>query len=466
MCSFDVEASPAEPRLLAGKEIDLRRWACITAYQLVYSAINTGMGLFLLPLEAQRLNGERSSLWLGVYIGVCGVTQLICPIAGKLSDRHASRWGRRRPFIAAGSALALLGFAGMWLASTVVRPVLFLMSLLLAQLGLNVAFSAQCGLPADLQSTSDTEGQDSPSFNQDSPKSDQSGSVSGIVAMHSFLGSLVAMGMLVLTREFPEQLQYPMFMVGLASACAVVCSSAREAPSEADAQAEPLTLDELGQGFLLDLTRDRDFLWVCVGRMCYYITTSVVVFNLYYLRDMLHIWGESERRFRLGVMVISAQVVGCACSFPLARLSGRVGRKRVIYGACATMAGTFAVYIVAPAVGEHGSWPLVLAGTLCYGVGSGAYLSVDYALALDCLPKGKTTAEAFGLWGVAGFAGSAIGPLVGGLLLSVGRIHSGLEGSPGGEAYSFLGYALVMFFLGCIMNGASALCTGNIVGVK
>ena len=24
------------------------------------------------------------------------------------------------------------------------------------------------------------------------------------------------------------------------------------------------------------------------------------------------------------------------------------------------------------------------------------------ALALDCLPQGKTTAEAFGLWGVAG----------------------------------------------------------------
>jgi len=460
VCRFDLEsASQAEelPQakevcLLVQEQISLSRWACITAFQLVYSAINTGMGLFLLPTEAQRLNGGQSSLWVGVYIAVCGVTQLVCPIAGKLSDRHSSRWGRRRPFVVAGSALALLGFAGMWSASAWIWPGLFLASLLLGELGLNVAFSAQCGLPADLRGAGDAEGEEG----------DQTGSVSGIVAIHSFLGSLLAMGVLVLTRHLPQHVQYPLFMLGVAATCAVVCSSAQEVPLQAGAGAGPLTLAELRRGFQLDLKQDCDFFWVCVGRMCYYVTTSVVVFNFYYLRDMLHISGEADRRLRLGIMVVLAQVVGCVCSFPLARLSGRIGRKRVIYGACATMAGTFAVYIVAPTVGEHGSWPLVLAGALCYGVGSGAYLSVDYALALDCLPKGKTAAEAFGLWGVAGFAGSAVGPLVGGFLLSAGRVHSGLEG----EAYSFMGYALVMFFLGCVMNGASALSTGKIVGVK
>jgi len=103
-----------------------------------------------------------------------------------------------------------------------------------------------------------------------------------------------------------------------------------------------------------------------------------------------------------------------------------------------------------------------MAGTLCYGVGSGAYLSVDYALALDCLPKGKTAGEALGLWGVAGFIGSAGGPLLGGMLLVVGRMRSEFSE----EAYSFLGYSLVMFFLGCLMNGASAVFTAKIVGAK
>merc|ERR1719409_711246 len=76
-------------------------WASVTCYQLVYSMVNTGMALFVLPLEAERLNGSNASVWVGVYLAVCGLTQVICPIAGKLSDRHCSKYGRRRPFIVA-----------------------------------------------------------------------------------------------------------------------------------------------------------------------------------------------------------------------------------------------------------------------------------------------------------------------------------------------------------------------------
>merc|ERR1719272_605152 len=49
---FLVEHSEAAP--LAAVQ---PHWAVVTIFQLVYSLLNAGMGLFVLPLEAERLPG-------------------------------------------------------------------------------------------------------------------------------------------------------------------------------------------------------------------------------------------------------------------------------------------------------------------------------------------------------------------------------------------------------------------------
>ena len=85
------------------------KWLGITAYQMFYVCLSTGMGVIVLPLEAARFHQENPSIWVGVYMGVSGSTQLICPVIGKISDQHRSSWGRRRPFILSGTCLAILG---------------------------------------------------------------------------------------------------------------------------------------------------------------------------------------------------------------------------------------------------------------------------------------------------------------------------------------------------------------------
>merc|ERR1719329_1638436 len=201
-----------------------------------------------------------------------------------------------------------------------------------------------------------------------------------------------------------------------------------------------------------------DFLWVCLGRMCYYVVTSVLVFQLYYLEDMIHLENEENRKFRLCILVFSAQIIGAICSVPFDRLSNVMGRKVLIYGACLIMSSAAVLQIVAPKVGPHGSWSLVWASSTLAGLGNSAYLSVDYALALDCLPQGKTAAEAFGLWGIAGFAGSTIGPLFGGMVL-----HATAAANTGGHAhYTYAGYASLFFILGIVMNALVSLCTVKI----
>lgn len=122
------------------------------------------------------------------------------------------------------------------------------------------------------------------------------------------------------------------------------------------------------------------------------------------------------------------------------------------------MVCTFLLYVLAPLVPAL-SWPAVVAAAVFYGIGSGAYLSVDYALALDCLPEGKTSAEALGLWGVVGFFGSTFGPVLGGYLLSFASKNAA-------GSYAFAGYASIMLFLGCFMNLLVILMTHKIQSVR
>jgi MFS family permease len=476
-----TDVSPAKLRKFGAEDVEsltpvetsiaLWRWVGMTCFQMVYSSINTGMAIFVLPLEAERLNHASSSVWLGVYLAACGLTQVICPIAGKVSDNHASRNGRRYPFIKWGCIVATFAFGGLWISSLNLWRFTYIFCLLVVQLALNVVYSAQCGLPVDMQ--------------EDSNDESTSAIVSGVIAVHGFAGALVAMGFATFGSSLALQAEYPRYMVMLAITVVAVGCSARERPTDKTHPGGWPSRQEMLSTFRINLNDDIDFFWVCVGRMQFYVSTSCTVFMLYYLRDMLGIKHEADRKEKMGILGVSAQIMGAVAAIPFSRLSNTMGRKAVINISCMVMVVTFALYVAAPKVVEGGSWPLVLTAGLVYGMGSGAYLSVDYALAMDCLPKGKTVAEAFGLWGIAGFLGSTVGPTIGGLLLAFNKRASDgqdpvladpplprvtndpkdLTGGPEDE-YSFLGYALVMICLGIFMNIMVMIVTAKIKKAK
>ena len=53
------------------------KWLGITAYQMFYVCLSTGMGVIVLPLEAARFHQENPSIWVGVYMGVSGPASLL-----------------------------------------------------------------------------------------------------------------------------------------------------------------------------------------------------------------------------------------------------------------------------------------------------------------------------------------------------------------------------------------------------
>src|SRR5215468_1858798 len=85
----------------------------------------------LLPAQVVLLDPQHKVLSLGLVSTVSGLLGLACtPLAGALSDRTTSRFGRRRPWIFAGTLLTaltllLLGYSStlllVTLASTLVE---------------------------------------------------------------------------------------------------------------------------------------------------------------------------------------------------------------------------------------------------------------------------------------------------------------------------------------------------------
>lgn len=439
----------------ASQPISALRWGLMTLVMYIYALINTSMALYVLPVESRRMHpGSGGSVWVSVCIAVCGSSQLINPIVGRLSDRHVSPLGRRRPFIILGAVVAILGFCGLWGSSVYSKPLAYQASLFLAEIGLNLAFSAQCGLPADIQ------GEISGRLLDGELTEEQSaarGTSSGVIALQSVLGSLSAVAMMVATRNMEVQVQYPLYISGILLCCAAVCKFSPERPTHGGSKPQTLAWSELKESFMIDTDEDADFFWVCLGRMCYYVVTSMMVFQMYYLQDMLNMVDLVDREVHLCIMVVTAQGIGIMSSVPFGKWSNTLGRKALIYAACVVMIVAAICQIVAPKIGSHGSWPMVWLCAALAGLGNSAYLSVDYALALDCMPRGKTTAEAFGLWGIAGFAGSTIGPLFGGVLLTVTA-----SGGVGQEQYTYVGYASCIFGLGIFANILVMCCTFKI----
>ena len=77
---------------------------------------------------------------------------------------------------------------------------------------------------------------------------------------------------------------------------------------------------------------------------------------------------------------------------------------------------------------------------------TGAYLTMETSLAIDTLPKGYDhgssggNAQLLGIWGVAAFLGSAIGPMTGGPLLYL----FGSTGTTEGQDYTIRGYTILL----------------------
>jgi MFS family permease len=89
---------------------------------------------------------------------------------------------------------------------------------------------------------------------------------------------------------------------------------------------------------------------------------------------------------------------------------------------------------------------------IIFGVGYGAYQSVDWAMASEVLPSEDDYAKDMGVWHVAMTAPQVVAPLLAGFLLDTFRLNGAAIGTPPNFGYTTIfALAILYFILGTVL---------------
>ena len=349
----------------------------------------------VLPSQITAIVGDaRKELFNGLIPPLgAALSLVVTPLAGALSDRSTSRFGRRRPFMLAGAAfnlvflLAMAGFTGgsnIWL---------FLLCYLGVQLGNNWSGGPYAGLIPDVV------------------PANQRGSASGWLALMTALGTLA--GAIAAGQMIRGEAYSPIY---LAIAAVVIVFLAltvwgvRERPAP---RSEHTVRRSLWRDFIPRGPAYRDFYLVLVTRALVTMGIySVFTFFQFFLKDIIHTPNPVEQTSYLIAIIIGA---GVPTSLVAGALSDRHGRKPLVYLSGGLMALASVIFIF---VAFRPSLPFTFAVGALFGIGYGAYQAVDWALAVDVLPKGEAAAKDMGIWHVSLVLPQVLAPAITGLTLT------------------------------------------------
>jgi Na+/melibiose symporter-like transporter len=321
------------------------------------------------------------------------LAMLIQPLAGALSDRTRSRWGRRRPWMVVGTLLSLASLGALALAGGFWG---LLVGYLLLQMASNTAHGPAQGLIPDLVAH------------------ERRGLASG-------LKNLFDMGGLIVTSLVAGQLmggEDPILAFAVIGAVLLLSALVTVLGTREPAGSEPAgsNIGEPAAGYSLreilraDLRRTPGYAWLLGSRFLILLGIyAVQSFAQYYIRDRLGVANPSEVT---GNLMATIGLALTLLVFPAGLLSDRVGRKRLnLAGGALAAVGIF-LLLFARDVGS-----LYLIGAII-GMATGVFLSVNWALATDLIPT-EEAGKYLGLSNLAtagaGAASRLGGPLIDGL---------------------------------------------------
>jgi Na+/melibiose symporter-like transporter len=458
---------------------------------------------------------SHKGLTLAVVMAPGLIVALIAnPLFGLLSDRTPSRFGRRRPYILGGTLLNVAGLALMALGPLVATAegsgnalapslLILMLALMLTQAANNAAaapfhallpdmvaeeqrgtasgimgmalFLGQIGgavVPALIGFNSSalaTGGQTIGDF--DTRIALGYGSVAVVITLMAILTALTVheepwTRERIAAQALPGEVQTGRALLWTVLAVIVVV-------------AVPLALTQTGIGLTLDTNtlgviqllavvvagvgaawafdfrprRNPDFSWVVLTRMLVMMGVYMVQnFLQYYMQDVAK---SSNPTFDTTIFIVILTVTALVASLAAGPASDRYGRKRMVYVSGAFMAAVGAAFVLAPYLFPGHVLPITLGAGAIFGLGYGAYVSVDWALVADTLPSDATYARDMGVWNIGLTIPQVLAAIFGGALLALGASIGEKQ-----LGYTFL---FVWFVIFCV---AGTVTVRFIKGVK
>ncbi len=377
----------------AGKQrLGLRENLLLSVYWFSLSFHWGALLPVVIPADVLRLVGDaEKARYLGLVAATGALVAMVAqPAFGAASDRCTHRLGRRRPFVAAGTVLNCVALLGM-AYSPAVLP--FALSFFLVQLSNNLSQGPYHALIPDLV------------------PEEERGTASGFMGLMTMLGTIGGLGLagLMVGRGLRVEFYWLMVVVMMAGMLLTLWG----VPEVPNRRAPPFDLRRFLASFWIDPRLHPDFGWVFLTRALMMLAFYTLLdFLEYYLKDVLLLPDFVEATTLAG----GAVMLGATASTLAAGwLSDRTGRKPLVFAAGMLMGLAALVFL------STTSFPLVLAFGVVFGLGYGAYTSVDWALAVDVLPEVRAAGKDLGLWSIAITLPQVIAPLIGGPILQAFR---------------------------------------------
>jgi MFS family permease len=323
-----------------------------------------------------------SVLAFGVVSGIAAVFTVVAyPITGALSDRTGSRFGRRRPWIAGGTALFAAALVALGFQTGIV-------GIAAAWVAASVGF---CVVTAALTATI-----------SDQVPVRQRGFVSGWMSAPQSVGIIV--GLLVVTTFLAGATAGYVFVAVALVVLVLPFLSRPDRPLEPGERTRATA-----RGILASLwispRRYPDFGWTLTSRVLVSISNALgTSLLLYFLMFGLQ---DRDAEDHLLVLTLIYMVFVIVASLVFGRLSDRLERRKAFVFAASVLQAVAALVL---ALVPDLTAAMIAAGLL--GLGYGCFLSVDQALATQVLPDPATRGKDLGIMNIATAVPQAVGPLL------------------------------------------------------
>jgi MFS family permease len=349
----------------------------------------------LLPNQVQAIAGPAHKVAvLGWVTGIGAAVAMISnPVAGALSDRTTSRFGRRHPWTVCGAlagAAALVLLAGQ---STIAGVII---AWCLAQAGLNaMQASVTAGVPDHVPVA-------------------QRGLVSGWIGLPQTVG--VVLAVVLVTVVVTGNVGYVLTAVAVV-ACVLPFALTTPDPPLPRSARPPFAWRAFARSFWLSPRRYPDFAWAWLTRFAVNLGNAMaLLYLLYFLRDKIHysrLFPGQKAEDGLLVLILIYTVAVVLTAVTGGVVSDRTGRRKLLV----TVSG---LVMAVPAVmlALWPSWPVAIVSAAIMGLGFGVYLSVDQALVTQVLPSAAGRAKDLGIINIANSGPQVLAPAIAAPLVS------------------------------------------------
>jgi MFS family permease len=358
-------------------------------------------------------SAEQATFLGWLITGASVISLLMPPLIGSFSDKTPGALGRRRPYIMIGGLLVVLSTP---LLVTSGNAIIFLIGLSLLLVGRNTITPAYQGLIPDRV-----------------PK-EQRGTAAGYVGGLTILGSVVSLGLAGLLLGEVNQLSYSKSMIRFDTGIYYIVTAIimligvlitvigiRELPfipgKRPPRNPGVKILTRFSRWFAHTWVRpwrSRNFALVFLTRTL--IMTGLAMFMTfieYYFARVQHVQNFVQATAIVAILALGGGVVS---GLVFGVLSDRLSRRvPIVCISTISMSLTSLAFVLFPSYLANWLWPL---GVL-FGLGYGAYTSVDWALSIDVLPSLKDAGKDLGMWNASTILPDIFAPLLGSLIINI-----------------------------------------------